>query len=151
MENDEIIGMIFTITTFAWGGGMVFALMKHYKSLPVRLQRERRIDALCYMIDNGWFVNSRNKLNETKYEELVRLRKERENENRDILDSAKQQEKLISDLKNEIEELKNKKNEKNEKIENEKLLKIVSEQKSVILDLEMELKIKKSAHEKLVY
>jgi hypothetical protein len=134
---------------------MVFTLIKHYKTLPAKLRREKRIDSLIYQIGffGGWLAGGRNKLNETKFEELDRLKKERENENRDIINSAEQKDKLISDLKNEIEDLKNKKseNEKNEKIENEKLLKIVSEQKNAILDLEMELKIKKSENEKLVY
>ncbi|MCL1946114.1 MAG: hypothetical protein FWF51_03035 [Chitinivibrionia bacterium] len=120
-----------------------------------KLYREYRIKELINKLNSVWTTEDAAK--KVLQEELNLLRKEREKENRDILNSANQNEKLVFELKKEIENLKNElgtlKSEKgeNEKSENEKLLEIISKQKSVISDLEMELKIKKSENEKLIY
>ncbi|MCL1946116.1 MAG: hypothetical protein FWF51_03045 [Chitinivibrionia bacterium] len=132
-------------------------IIKESSNKSQKLRREKRIRELINKLSSpfaAWYSIGQQKLLQ---EELDILKKERENENVGVLNSANQYEKSILELKNEIENLKNElgtlKNEKsaNEKSENEKLMEIISKQKSVISDLEMELKIKKSAHEKLVY
>ncbi|MCL1946111.1 MAG: DUF4094 domain-containing protein [Chitinivibrionia bacterium] len=71
-------------------------------------------------------------------EELDELQKEYGSEYGDILDSAEQKYKLISELKKEAEDLKKLTSE------NEKLSEIIAKQKKTISALEMELKNKKN-------
>jgi hypothetical protein len=96
-------------------------------------RREKRIKILTYRIDLANLFGK-----EMYQEELDELKKETDGKYGDILDYAEQKDEWILELQKEAEDLKKLKNE------NEKLLKIIAEQKKKILDLKMELNIKES-------